>query len=107
MDLSKTFDTIHHKLLIEKLAAYEFDENALQTVHSYILERWLRTKVNPSFSLWRELLCGVTQGSVLGPILSNIYLNDLFFQLLDTHVCNFADDTTLNACDIVLRNILL
>ena len=43
---------------------------------------------------------------MLGPLLFNIYLNDLFFQLNDTHVCNFADDTTLNACDLELPNIL-
>ena len=104
MDLSKAFDTINHELLIAKLEAYGFGDNALETMHSYLSDRWQRTKVNSSFSTWRELLCGVPQGSVLGPILFNIYLNDLFYELYE--VCNFADDTTLYACDIDLGNVL-
>ena len=104
MDLSKAFDTINHELLIAKLEAYGFGDTALETLHSYLSDRWQRTKVNSSFSTWRELLCGVPQGSVLGPILFNLYLNDLFYELYD--VCNFADDTTLYACDMELENVL-
>ena len=104
MDLSKAFDTINHELLIAKLEAYGFGDNALETMRSYLSDRWQRTKVNTSFSTWKELLCGVPQGSVLGPILFNIYSNDLFYQLFD--VCNFADDTTLYACDMKLENVL-
>ena len=61
--------------------------------------RWHRTKINKQFSPWQELIQGVPQGSVLGPLLFNIYLNDLFYIAESTNVCNFADDTTLYACD--------
>ena len=104
MDLSKAFDTINHELLIAKLAEYGFDDSALEVMHSYLADRWQRVKINSSFSSWSQLFSGVPQGSVLGPVLFNIYINDLFFQLVD--VCNFADDTTPYACDVKLDNVL-
>ena len=105
MDLSKAFDTINHELLIAKLHAYGFDKNALKLIFSYISDRWQRTKINLSFSSWSELLQGVPQGSVLGPILFNIYLNDPFY-FLHCDICNFADDTTHFVCDKDLEFVI-
>ena len=69
MDLSKAFDTINHELLIAKLHAYGFSKNSLLLIFSYLSDRWQRTKVNLNFSNWIELLQGVLQGLVLGPLL--------------------------------------
>ena len=65
----------------------------LMLLLSYLSNRWQRTKINTSFTSWMELLQGVQRGSVLGLLLFNIYLNDLFF-FVDCNVCNFADNTT-------------
>ena len=90
MDLSKAFDTINHELLLAKLHTYGFSKSSLQIIFSYLSERWQDVKINSRFSSWSALLQGVPQGSVLGLLLFNIYLNDLFFALKEIDVCNFA-----------------
>ena len=106
MDLSKAFDTIDHKLLVAKLHAYGLDKGSLALIKDYLTERDQRVKVDSAFSSWSALDRGVPQGSVLGPLLFNIYMNDLFWFNEMTEVCNFADDTTFYTCDNDIKPVI-
>ena len=106
-DLSKAFDCLNHELLIAKLEAYGFDLPALNFIFSYFKGRKQRTKVNNSFSEWMEIFHGAAQGSILGPLFFNIFLNDIFFVIDETEIANYADDNTPYSIDSNVDVVLL
>ena len=97
MDLSIAFDTLDHSLLLAKLSAYNFDNNSLSFVRSYLTNRIQRCKIENHFSNWREIKTGVPQGCILGPLLFNIFINDIALFVESSSICNYADDNTLFA----------
>ena len=105
VDLSKAYDCIPHELLIAKLKCYGIGNGSLRLVLDYLTNRKQRTKIGSSFSSWCDINTGVPQGSTLGPLLFNIFINDLFFSITKSEVCNFADDNTLYSCNKNLEHV--
>ena len=95
MDLSKSFDTLNHGLLIAKLEAYGFSKNSLNYFQSYLCNRLQRTNVNNNFTLWKDIFSSIRQGSILDPLMFNIYINNIFLFPDNGCLSNYADDTTL------------
>ena len=96
MDLSKAFDCLAHDLLIAKVYAYGLSEETATFFYSYLRRRGQRVRINDILSSLQALISGVPQGSVLGPIFFNIFLNDLLVLLKNSDIYNFADDNTIS-----------
>ena len=96
MDLLKVFDTMDHDLLIAKLGLYCFQEDALVFMKSYFADRQQGVHAISNFIMSGEIIFGVPQGSILGPLLFNIFLNGLFLFVENSDLSNYADDNTLH-----------
>ena len=98
-----------HDLLIAKLEAYGFGHSPLILICNYLSGRKQRTKVNNVYSEWNELETGVPQGSILGPLIFNIYIIDIFYFVNEDKASNFANDNTpytiQNNIEILLNNL--
>ena len=105
MDLSKAFDCLPRDLLIAKLEAYELGRNSLLLLLSYLKDRRQSVKIKGIRSLFQSIKSGVPQGSILGPILFNIFMNDLFY-LLQNDLHNFEDDNTISAVGSTIPDLV-
>ena len=105
MDLPKTNDCLPQDLLIAKLEAYGLDNGSLNLLLDYLSFRKQRTKVGSSYSIWSKIRRGIPQGSILDPLLFNIFINDMFMIIEQSDIWNFADDNTLYSCGKRLAEI--
>ena len=95
LDLSKAFDTIDHNILLNKLYHYGIRGNTLKWFQSYLFKRSHCVYFDNNVSDIKKIACGVPQGSVLGPLLFLLYINDIEYALTYSSMILFADDTTI------------
>ena len=95
--LKKAFDTVYHQILLSKLELYGIKGQTINLLKSYLTNRKQKCQIRNSFSPERHIKCGVPQGSILGPLLFLLYINDLPHCLSKTKPRLFADDTNLTA----------
>ena len=105
LDLKKAFDTVDHGVLLGKLSLYGIQESAYDWFKSYLNNRTQKCVVNGSLSKVCSLGCGVPQGTILGPLLFFIYINDLPNCLSFCQPRMFADDTHITYASADLHSM--
>ena len=95
MDLSKAFDTLPHELIVAKLKSYGADDKTADLIHDYLTNRSQRVRLGDQFSNRKEISAGVPQGSVLGPLIFNIFMNNLVYAVKQSRLSTYADDTQI------------
>ena len=99
MDLSKAYNCLPHDL-IAKLVACGFDNTALTLITDKATNRHQWMKIGAAFSSYLEILRNVSKKSILGPILFNLFINNVMIFIKKTEVCKFANDTTIHSCSL-------
>ena len=95
IDVSKAFDNLDHKILLQKLELYGVRGVALNWFNSFLTHRFQFTELDGSQFLLKMIISGVPQGSTLGPYLYTVYINDIFNVVLNVKCILYADDITL------------
>lgn len=93
--LSKAYDNLTPWLSLPKLEASDFIIESLQLIQNCISFRKQQVKIGGFFRRWVEILFGIPEGSILGPILFNIFISVIFFFVKQANICSFTDDNTL------------
>ena len=104
MDLSKAQDCLKDDLLLPKLQAYGFSKESIRLFLSYLTNLTRRIKIVPTFSDLTNIVKGVLQGSILGPLFFNIFINYLFFFSVKWEIRYFTDENSLYSCSVNLDN---
>ena len=108
MDLSKIFDPMPHDLLMAKLKAHGWSEKAVLLIGAYLSNRKEQVKVTDTLSSWMEILMGLPQGSLLGPIIFNIFINYIItlmknLYVITTGCCQIGSEERIKYCDWVIQ----
>ena len=105
-DLSKTFDCINHPLFIAKIYSYGVSPFSTKINFSNLSNSTQRTNIKNSFSKRSNMLHGVSQGSILGPLLFNIDIIDLFYECEESDIAIYADGTTPYSCGTDIQSVI-
>ena len=105
LDLKKAFDTVNHEFLLRKLELYGVTGCALALIQSYLSNRTQKCQLADKMSSERNVKCGIPQGSILGPLLFLIYINDLPECLNQATSRLFADDTNLTVAGETIEEV--